>query len=1237
MSRSAMCGTLEVTSGGKRPSARLAKCGEWGRVSKHLGGRSCAPRRAVSLLLAAALVALGVVGVAAATTAQAAGTPATLRFVAAASTVGNRTSHTVTIPATVKAGDSLVLFLTTNSTTSTLTGAVAGWSLIQSKDGSGTRGRAWSRTATAADAGRNVTVTTGALAKSVLSVSAYRSSAGASKVTASAGAKVDTATTSHRSPSVAVADSGSWLVNVWSEKSSVASVWTAPRGSTVRTGAAGTGTGKISAILADSSGVVATGTAPGRTATTNVSVSRSVLFSVVVSPGIFSGNRAPVASFTHTCATVVCAFDASASTDAEGEPLTYSWDFGDGTSGTGTSPTHTYPSAGARTVTLTVGDGTLTGLTTRQVTPTAVLPGPGYTRLAPDVPRTDTPKIGTGQIWDLEVVGDRVFIAGTFTSIANTTATNNTSYEQPGLASYNLDTGLVDASFRPAVGGGDVTSVEASPDGTRLYIAGSFSTVNGVTRRGVARLDPTTGAPMTGFTANTDAKATELAVSSSTVYVGGKFAKVNGVARSALAAVDATTGTVDSGFVNNITGGIGVNGELTVQRLELSHDQSRLLVVHTGRQVNGQDRYGVALVNTLDKKLLPWRTRLWDDNLQFVGGIQRVYGADIAPDDTYFVVTSGSGGDRPPINDTVIAFPIDGADHVEPKWVTRCFDSVYSVAISEKAVYVGGHFAWNESPTAPDPWPGLDDVGYGTGQGLSGYGLGDAVVRRDHIGALNPVDGHALEWNPGSNSYEGNKAMEVTPRGLFTGGDATTQGGYNVGRVAFYDFGSEAAGNGVDTTITDPIEGRVKPAGIQFKLQGGASASTGGVQRVQIEVLDRATKRYLQDDLTSWGSGNTINTTLDSPSAASTGWSLPLTVTGNHNLQVLARAFSTSGTSDPTKATKKFETFGLADQPPNTTVSGPTGSVVSTTTFTVTGTATDDVGVNSVSMTLRDGDNRYLQDDGSVSTTYHTFRVAPDVVGATNTTWSEELTVPYEGQWKVQAKATDTAGQADLDTGDRSWVVSSTGIAPSVSISAPATMVPPTLAQPLVVAPGSPLTFQGSANDDESLNSVEIQLQNTTTRERLASDGTWGTSAIAGWFRISPTNLTAPSYSWAYTTPFDLKAGTYLFTVRATDDLGLSTSTVDRGTLTVNAQVRGTPPRRAFPTSPAPCWAGSPCPPTGPAPPQTTSASRRSRWRCSRRTPAGTSSPTVASPPRTPPRGPPWRTSARRVRRGSCR
>ncbi len=58
-----------------------------------------------------------------------------------------------------------------------------------------------------------------------------------------------------------------------------------------------------------------------------------------------------------------------------------------------------------------------------------------------------------------------------------------------------------------------------------------------------------------------------------------------------------------------------------MQALVLSHDGRKLLVVHTGRQIAGQDRYGVGLIDTQTNQLLPWRTRLWDDNLPFVGGI----------------------------------------------------------------------------------------------------------------------------------------------------------------------------------------------------------------------------------------------------------------------------------------------------------------------------------------------------------------------------------------------------------------------------------------------------------------------------------------------------------------------------------------------------------------------------------------------------------------------------------------
>jgi PKD repeat protein len=789
----------------------------------------------------------------------------------------------------------------------------------------------------------------------------------------------------------------------------------------------------------------------------------------------------------------------------------------------------------------------------------AAQPAPGHTGLVPSTPRTNTPRISTGEIWDMEVVGQRVFIAGTFSSLQNNTTTNTTTVNQRFLASYNYQTGLIDTSFRPTFGGGGVNAVEASPDGTKLYVAGSFNTINGVTKRKIASISLTTGAPVAGFTANAGAQATALAATNSTLYVGGNFQTVNGAARVGLAAVNGATGAVVAGFVNNMSGGIGVNGLLTIQQLKLTHDDTKLLVVHTGRKIANQDRYGVGLISTQTNQLLPWRTRLWDDNLQFVGGIQRIYAGDIAPNDQYFVVGSGSGGDRPPINDTAVAFPVAGNDNVQPLWISRHFDSVYSVAITERAVYVGGHFGFQESPTAPDPWPGLDDVGYGTGQGLAGYGLGDAVVRRDHVGALNPADGKALEWNPGAFTFEGNKAMEATARGLFVGGDGQYKGGKNTGRVAFFDFNSNPAPSPIETTVVNPIEGRVVASDVQFVIDGQATAP-GQVRRVQVEIQDRNSKQYLQDDMVSWGGINNIYASLATANATSTAWTLPVTISGNRELQVMAKTFAVTGGSDPTKATKKFESFGVQDQTPTTSISGPSGSVLTSTTFIATGTASDDNGVNALTYWFRNASNQYLQEDGSVSSNFNTFRGTPDVVGATSATWQYEVTLPHEGEWRMSATAIDNAGQSDLRSATRDWLITSTGVAPTVAINTPAPMTPPTAAPALTVAPGSPITFSGTANDEANLANVEISLRNSTTREQLASDGTWGTDVVQGWYRISPQNISGASYNWSYTTPFNLKQGQYSFSVRANDDIGLTTSSTNQGRLTINAQVAGDNP-----------------------------------------------------------------------------
>ena len=414
----------------------------------------------------------------------------------------------------------------------------------------------------------------------------------------------------------------------------------------------------------------------------------------------------------------------------------------------------------------------------------------------------------------------------------------------------------------------------------------------------------------------------------------------------------------------------------------------------------------------------------------------------------------------------------------------------------------------------------------------------------------------ALEWDPGSNSFEGNKAMLATPRGIFAGGDAGIQGGKSVGRIAFFDFNSDPnAPTPIDTTITLPIMGRVEVSGVPFTVTGSATAPSG-VSRVQVEIQDRNSKQWLQAD-GSWASTEVNRlATLTTPNATSTTYSLPLTLTGTAALSVFAKTIGITG-SDATKATKRFEVLDLTDQTPSTNITGPSGSLLASTSFTLTGTGTDDHGVNRFSLWFRDENYQYLQDDGSVSPIFNTFSVAPDVVGAPNATFSYPVTLPHEGTWRASATATDDAGQADLRSAVRDWLISSTAIAPTVAISSPVQMTPPFAAPPVVVSPGGTMTFSGTASDDDRLAQVLISLRNTTTRENLAADGTWGVNVTAGSYRISPIDINAPTYNWSYTTPFNLTPGTYSFSVTAVDNLGLSTSGSNRGTLTITAQVPG--------------------------------------------------------------------------------
>ncbi len=72
--------------------------------------------------------------------------------------------------------------------------------------------------------------------------------------------------------------------------------------------------------------------------------------------GTAPSNTPPTAAFTATTSGLTATVDGGSSTDPDGDPLSYSWTFGDGSTATGRTAARTYAAAGTYTVGLTVTD-----------------------------------------------------------------------------------------------------------------------------------------------------------------------------------------------------------------------------------------------------------------------------------------------------------------------------------------------------------------------------------------------------------------------------------------------------------------------------------------------------------------------------------------------------------------------------------------------------------------------------------------------------------------------------------------------------------------------------------------------------------------------------------------------------------------------------------------------------------------------------------------------------------------
>lgn len=312
---------------------------------------------------------------------------------------------------------------------------------------------------------------------------------------------------------------------------------------------------------------------------------------------------------------------------------------------------------------------------------TVVLAQPAYAAVSPVVQRATTgmtadalPTVQIdGVVWSQAIVGNTVYAGGSFANARPAGAAPGTN-ETPraNLLSYSLTTGALNTDFAPHLNG-QVKSVVASPDGTRVYVGGSFTTANGQNRNRLAAYSTSTGQLVSSFQPVLDATVNSLTVTNTTVYAGGIFGNANGVRRQHLAAFSAGTGALL---------GWAPPTDSIVQAVQLTPDGSRVIVAGSFQKVNGARALGMASVSATTGATQQWS----------INRVVKDYGSQgailsLSTDGTSIYGTGYDYGDPSNFEGAFSADPTTGAIN----WLADCHGDSYGAFASAAQVYVVSH------------------------------------------------------------------------------------------------------------------------------------------------------------------------------------------------------------------------------------------------------------------------------------------------------------------------------------------------------------------------------------------------------------------------------------------------------------------------------------------------------------------------------------------------------------------
>lgn len=287
-------------------------------------------------------------------------------------------------------------------------------------------------------------------------------------------------------------------------------------------------------------------------------------------------------------------------------------------------------------------------------------------------PRTTTWSPTDGRVYAIERIGDTVYVGGSFTNLRSP---NGATQARSRLAAFDAATGAL-LPWNPGANG-EVRALQASSDGSGLFVGGAFSSIAGVNRNRLAELSPSTGALVAGFTATANSTVLALELLDTRLYVGGTFTTMTAggtsAARARLAAVNESNGSFVAGWSGS--------ANAQVNALTAPPGGNRVFVGGRFLTLSGQSRDYIGAVDADTGAATSWRPPIPCTDTQ-----NPCFVYDVATDIGKVYTAVGGPGGR------VVAYDI--ASGVR-RWTAYGDGDVQAVAVQGDTVYAGGHFDAN--------------------------------------------------------------------------------------------------------------------------------------------------------------------------------------------------------------------------------------------------------------------------------------------------------------------------------------------------------------------------------------------------------------------------------------------------------------------------------------------------------------------------------------------------------------